>query len=273
MYVVDNEGNSESFSTTFIINEASISDSSLNTSSATSSTSSSGGGGGSGTTGEEYDNILIKEAQTIFVINDAHVTYEFTDEDNAISSVEFDSLKNSGSIQAVVEVLNDRSSFADSDAPGIVYQDINIWVGKSGFVSEENVENLLITFRVEKSWLTDNSLGSEGIALYRYDDDRWNKLETTVTGEDDTYVYFKSETPGFSPFAIASEFEPDISGDIAGEVLLMSINEPASAPLEKSELHQVEVTSSGVSSVGVIVLLGVISVFVAGGYILYRKQE
>jgi PGF-pre-PGF domain-containing protein len=166
-----------------------------------SSGSSSGGGGGS--TGEKYENILVKDVESVYIYKDTHIVYEFSEEGNAISSVQFDGLKNSGSIKTIVEVLKARSSFADTDAPGEVYQQMNIWVGNTGFVSSDNVENLEINFKVEKSWLEENNIDKDNVNLYRYSDDSWNLLSTTITDEDDTYVYFKAETPGFSPFAIA----------------------------------------------------------------------
>jgi cobalamin biosynthesis Mg chelatase CobN len=40
--------------------------------------------------------------------------------------------------------------------------------------------------------------------LYRYNGGKWNQLPTSLISEDNNYLYLKAETPGFSPFAIAS---------------------------------------------------------------------
>jgi hypothetical protein len=41
--------------------------------------------------------------------------------------------------------------------------------------------------------------------LNRYDEKKWNKLSTTLSGEDDNYLKFTAKTPGFSPFAITGK--------------------------------------------------------------------
>lgn len=173
------------------------------------SSSSSGSGGSSisstTTTGEKYENILLKEIQSFFVSAGAYISYEFKNEYNAISYIRFDSLKDSGTTQATIEILKSRSSFADSDAPGEIYQQMNIWVGKTGFATRENIDNSAVGFSVDKTWIAENNLEKNDINLYRYADGAWTKLITTVTDEDATYVYFESQTSGFSPFAIIGE--------------------------------------------------------------------
>ncbi len=265
VYVVDTAGNSATFNTNFTIAEKSSSSSS----STSRSSSSSSGGGGGGTTGEAYANIAVKEVESIFVIKDSHFSYEFTDEGNAISSVEFDSLKNSGSIQTIIEVVKDRSSFAKTDVPGQVYQQMNIWVGKTGFVRPENVENLLITFKVEKSWLTENNIETDTVMLYRYADSSWDKLSTTVTGEDDEYVYFESETPGFSPFAITSESE-SVSAE---EDILQSVADDTADSVSKDLVSDNETKSTGFSVTGILLVLGLLAAVLVGGYVQYGKRN
>ena len=41
--------------------------------------------------------------------------------------------------------------------------------------------------------------------LYRYFNDRWDKLDTTKTGENETNVYYQAVSPGLSVFAVAGE--------------------------------------------------------------------
>ena len=187
------------------------------TTSSSSSRSSSGGGGsgGGGTSGENIANVLVKDSKTVFISMDKDIRYEFTEEDNNIGYIEFTPLKNSGKITAVVEVLKTRSSFAKSNAPGAIYQNMNIWVGKTGFATESNIADPIIGFKVSKEWMANNNIGKENIRLYRYNADVWNELKTTNTDEDNQYVYFESQTPGFSPFAISTA---DITTEILSEV-------------------------------------------------------
>ncbi|WMW26243.1 S-layer protein domain-containing protein [Methanolobus sediminis] len=257
VYVTDNAGNPSLFSTSFTIASGSTT--------YTTNPSSGGGGGGGGTTGEAYENILVKDVISIFINKDSHVNYVFTEEGNSITSVQFDSLKNSGTISTIVEVLKDRSSFADVDAPGTIYQQMNIWVGKSGFVTPENVENLLITFKVEKSWLEENNIEASTVYLYRYSDGSWNALPTSITGEDDEFVYLESETPGFSPFAIGSEAE---ATEIVEEDSLMSVEDTT---VENNANKEAPESSS--SSTGILAILGGISVLLVGAFIVYKKRS
>ncbi|WP_321429478.1 S-layer protein domain-containing protein [uncultured Methanolobus sp.] len=258
--VADMADNSVVFSTTFTIASDPVTSSG-------GSSGSSGGGGGGGTTGEKYENVLVKEVESIFVNKDSHISYEFNEEGNAISSVGFDSLKNSGTISTIVEVLKSRSSFADSDAPGIIYQQMNIWVGKSGFVTPENVENLMITFKVEKSWLEGNNIEAGTVYLYRYADGSWNALPTSITEEDADFVYFESQTPGFSPFAIGSEAEVV---EIADESSLESVDDEN---VEGTTVEDTGTESESSSFTGILVALGGISVLLIGAFVVYKKRS
>jgi PGF-pre-PGF domain-containing protein len=179
------------------------------TSSQSSGTSSSGnsgssGGGGAGSSGETAQNIIKKEVETAYLNTDSITKYEFKAVENAVEYVQFLSLKNSGKITATIEVLKARSTFADTDAPGVIYQNMNIWLGNTGFATSENIEDASVGFRVTKSWMESNGVTGSDIRLYRYSDSRWNELETIVDNEDDSYVYFRASTPGFSPFAISA---------------------------------------------------------------------
>jgi PGF-pre-PGF domain-containing protein len=180
-----------------------------------SSSSRSSGGSGGGTSGENIANVLVKDSKTVFISMDKDIRYEFTEEDNNVGYIEFTPLKNSGKITAVVEVLKTRSSFAKSNAPGAIYQNMNIWVGKTGFATESNIADPIIGFKVSKEWMANNNIGKENIRLYRYNADVWNELKTTNTYEDNQYVYFESQTPGFSPFAISTA---EITIEIKSEV-------------------------------------------------------
>jgi PGF-pre-PGF domain-containing protein len=261
IYVEDNAGNVQMFTTKFWIGPK--------PSQASTSTVRSGGssGGGGATTGEKYENIQVKEVQGIFVNADSHINYEFEKEGNAITSVQFDALKNSGKIQAIVEVLKSRSSFAKADAPGKVYQQMNIWVGSVGFVSPENVENPRISFKVERSWLTENEINVDLVKLYRYADDSWDAVPTTLVGEDDRYMYFESHTPGFSPFAISSE----ISAKDAIDTSLRSADDTGTDLITYEEAGTVAATKS--ISTSTLLILGSISIMLGGAYVLYRKRS
>ncbi len=163
-----------------------------------------GGGGGGGTTGEEYENIELKDVSSMFVRKDMSVKFEFRNESNDILYVAYKSLKNSGTISVTIESLKDRSTFAEASPTGIIYKNINIWVGKTGYATPNNIDEPIIGFRVNNNWIKDNDIDPNSIVLNRYDDS-WSQLSTVQTNSDDDYHYFEASTPGFSPFAITGE--------------------------------------------------------------------
>ncbi len=165
--------------------------------------SGGGGGGGGGGSPESSRNVELKEISNEQIFKGTHTCYTFKGETNEIVTIEFDPKKNFGKTTTIVEMLKNTSSIVKEPAPGTVYKNLNIWVGNSGFSSPDNFENARISFRVNRTWLSENGISENMIVLYRYSNNTWNALPTTLTGEDEDYFYFTSETPGFSPFAIA----------------------------------------------------------------------
>lgn len=165
--------------------------------------SGSGGGGGVASSPESIKNIELKEIANEHVFKGVHTCFTFKAGDNEIVTVEFNPKKNFGKITAIVEILKNTSSIVKEPAPGIVYRNVNLWIGNSAFSSLENFENAQINFRVKKTWITEKEISENTIALYRYSEGKWSPLPTTLIREDKVYFYFTAETPGFSPFAIS----------------------------------------------------------------------
>ncbi len=86
-----------------------------------------------------------------------------------------------------------------------VYKSLNIWVGNGGFGDSKNIENPVVCFKVEKSWIQDKNIDKSSIVLNRYSDKKWSSLPTSLSSEDGKYLYFTSQTPGFSPFVITGK--------------------------------------------------------------------
>ncbi len=104
---------------------------------------------------------------------------------------------------------------------------MNIWIGKLGFDSPENVKDMKIGFKVEKSWIAENGIDANDIKLYRYADGTWNALSTSMIVDDGEYVHFESQTPGFSPFAIAasSVASSNVPGKIIDKAVLVEADD------------------------------------------------
>ncbi|QLC49418.1 PGF-pre-PGF domain-containing protein [Methanolobus zinderi] len=166
------------------------------------SSGSSGGGGGGGTTGEEYENIEIKDVNSLFVGKDKVARFEFDNPDLDIMYVEYTSLKNAGTISVTIESLKDKSTFVHTLPSGEIYRNMNIWVGKTGYAIDANIADPVIAFRVDKSWINEEDIDDDSISLNRYSDGSWSRLATEIVDSDEDFLYFEAETPGFSPFAI-----------------------------------------------------------------------
>jgi len=104
----------------------------------------------------------------------------------------------------LIEGLYGTSSLVKTPAPGSVYKNINIWVGTSGFASPNNIKQALITFRVDKEWMSANGVSGSDIVLVKWEGNKWINLETRELPGDDDNAYFESKDREFSSFAITA---------------------------------------------------------------------
>jgi len=72
---------------------------------------------------------------------------------------------------------------------------------------EDKLEKAVITIQVNKSWVSNNSLEEDDIALFKFNEseEEWDELTTTSTGEDAIYYYYEVELDEFSYFAISEK--------------------------------------------------------------------
>lgn len=178
-----------------------------------SSHSSSGGSGGAGGSPESAKNVKVKELCQVFITSGKPVKFEFPKNVTSIVYLAFDSKKTVGKTMTIVEILKNKSTLTPDAPTGEVYNYLNIWVGNSGYGSDEdNLENAVVCFRVEKSWIEDKGIDQSSITINRYSDKKWDELPTNLSGEYDNYLYFTAGTPGFSPFAITGAATAKESG-------------------------------------------------------------
>ncbi len=165
----------------------------------------SGGGGGGGGSPEPARNVEVKELSQVFITNGNPTKFDFPKNVTAIVHLSFDPKKTIGKTTTIVEMLKNKSTLTPDEPQGEVYSYLNIWVGNSGYATSKNIENAIVCFRVKKSWVEDKDIDQSSIILNRYSDKKWNELPATLLSEDDRYLYFTSETPEFSPFAITAK--------------------------------------------------------------------
>ena len=117
----------------------------------------------------------------------------------------FDAKKTAGKTTTIAEMLKGKSTLVSELSSGEVYKHFNVWVGNGGFATSSNIENPVVCFKVEKSWIQDKNIDQASITLNRYSDKIWAQLPVTLLREDEKYLYFKAETPGFSFFTITGK--------------------------------------------------------------------
>lgn len=96
-------------------------------------------------------------------------------------------------------------------------------------LSDNLISEAIIKFEVNKSWLTKNNFN---ISMYRYANNKWNKLKTEKVYEDNKSVYYEAETPGFSYFAIAGEITEKLQKSIKPIEIPSKIDKPTSSTLK-----------------------------------------
>jgi len=72
---------------------------------------------------------------------------------------------------------------------------------------KDKLEKAKLKVQVEKSWVSENNLEKENIAIFKFDEtaEQWNELPTTFSEEDDNYYYYEAELSSFSYFAIGEK--------------------------------------------------------------------
>jgi PGF-pre-PGF domain-containing protein len=70
---------------------------------------------------------------------------------------------------------------------------------------DDNIKSVVIEFRVDRNWLSDNQIPVDKINLYRYENGEWSRLDTSFLRTDETYEYYEATSPGLSVFAIAGQ--------------------------------------------------------------------
>lgn len=177
----------------------------IDNSDGTDGSSSGSSSGGGGTSGEAFVNIDIKEIQRESVNKNTKVSYSYNSKGNIIRYINFTGLTNSGTVATQVEILKNTSTLVDTAAPDNIYKNLNIWPGNQGWATSKNIDNPVIEFYVEKSWITANNIDEKTITMNRYNSGNWDKLTTTLITRDAEKLYFISNTSGFASFAVTGK--------------------------------------------------------------------
>lgn len=144
---------------------------------------------------EEVGN--IQEGQT------AEVPVENSD----ISGVKIKSTSSLSNVKITIEKLDpEEIDEVPSETEDItIYSYIELKLTSENItVSEDDLEEITIEFKVPLIWINENNIDVNTITMMRYHNGQWSQLPTTyLEGQDDgTYAYFEAITTGTSTFAI-----------------------------------------------------------------------
>jgi len=165
------------------------------------STSSGGGGGGTPTVTYEEKSIGTLAAGSTKAI-------AFTKSSTlAVTEITVTVKNKVTNAKIKVDTGSLPSGASKPSTKGTVYKYIDIT--KTG-MTDDDIEKAVINFKVKKSWLTDKGYGIDAVSLHRYNNKKWEKLETSRVGFGAEYYYYSSESSGFSTFAITAEKAPAV---------------------------------------------------------------
>ena len=86
---------------------------------------------------------------------------------------------------------------------------------------DDKLEKGIMTIQVEKSWVSEQKLDKEGIALFKFNENLevWEELATSYKEESETYYFYDIELTSFSYFAISEKavIEPEDGSEDDGD--------------------------------------------------------
>ncbi|SFM18166.1 PGF-pre-PGF domain-containing protein [Methanolobus profundi] len=173
---------------------------------------SSGSSSGSVSSGEDYENIMLKEVQMLVVNKGTTTVYSFPDGSDPIDSVAFVSSVNAGYVKTTLEVLKNRSSAVSKDPDDLVYCYSNIILSNTGL--ENKLSDTRIVFHVDREWIDENDIVLDSIRLKVFGSSNWKSFPVKVIDENENTITFVSTTTEFGNFAITGKVSEDQDEDV-----------------------------------------------------------
>lgn len=195
---------------------------SSNSSDGGSSSSSSSGSSGSGTVGTSsgsggtatVSSVITQSRTAVNVIANSLATLAFTSKDIPVNILQVTLSSDKPSITVTASKLDRLPSYASSSqtnslVPSISYSYFEI--NKSGFINDD-IKTALLTFTVNKSWLSQNSIAKEEVILYRYTT-QWDALQTNIKSTNENTIIYEATLPGLSLFTIGIKKQEIIASE------------------------------------------------------------
>ena len=208
--LTDYAGNTASSTTTYIVSGGSSGVAS----------SSGGGGGGSGIASSVKSNIFTKlTPEKVSVMKNFN-------EETGVKEIQIEVSNEAKNVKVTVSKYDGKPAAVSVEKTGKVHKYLQIKTENL----ETDLKKAIVTIQVEKSWISDNSLNKDNIALFKFDNssNNWNELTTTYKEDDDEYYYYDAELTSFSYFAISEKVvEEEVEEEKGIGTILGDIGEEA----------------------------------------------
>ncbi len=131
----------------------------------------------------------------------------------------------------------------------------------------ENLENVIVKFEVEKIWFLDNGLDKNDLAVFKFDEsaEKWNELKTDFNSEDDDFYYYVVELDSFSFFAIGEKVKEEVGG-------ISEIVEETTGDIVKKKL-KINLDILRNNGKAILILIVIFLIIIIGIYYKRRKQK
>jgi PGF-pre-PGF domain-containing protein len=152
-------------------------------------------------------NVLAAGVSRQPVLAGQQAEFTFTEPGCSVTGISFVSGTSAGTVTGKVETLSGLPKTVQENPEGMVFQYMNIVIGSQVFGESGTFEGAVIDFKVPRTWMGENNIDEASIFLNRFHDNAWTPLPTEKTAEDDEFLYFRAETPGFSYYSIIGEMK------------------------------------------------------------------
>ncbi len=164
------------------------------------STSSCGGGTDDGGPSTVSSTV---ETNVLDISPDVEATLSGFEEDMGIQEIKISVTEVADNVQIVVTKFDTEPIEITVSKTGNVHKYLQITSQNLG----TKLERAILTIKVQKNWLLDNSVDKANMALFKFNEAAgvWDELLTVYIEEDATYYYYDVEVDSFSYFAIAEK--------------------------------------------------------------------
>ncbi|UUX93317.1 PGF-pre-PGF domain-containing protein [Methanoplanus endosymbiosus] len=227
---------------------------------------SSSGGGSNSDTGVGASKHLKAGDSASFDFNGKGAVYDF--------SVKV--TEDTPELMVTVHKQSYPPSVGAPDTDVYEYEDVKMYHADASAVSGGVFE-----FRVAKAWLSKNGYTKGDVVMLHYINDKWVALPTVLIHEDNTYVYYSSETPSFSWFAIGIAVGETIIPGEETEVIPTKTNAPVSeeipsaqtVPAESVSTDAADPKSNASGTLPAFALVAVIAVVAGAAALTWRRRK